>query len=385
MPNLNWEMMSRFLAELEQSREDWQVRQASDALTIYTGNYLKAVHGIDILERSPDRKVPTEAGGQAWSAVDQLMRDAIALRRLSPSTEKTYTGWCRRFGHYLEYKAPTDVDSIDVKNYLTNLAKVERVSESTQNQAFNSILFLFRHILGKELENMRSTPRARSRDYVPVVLAPEEVRAILDRMEGLYGLMIELAYGTGLRRKELVSLRVKDVDFGNGQTIVRDGKGGVDRVTLLPEGLVERLQQQVESVRQLQQEDLANGFGAVQLPNALARKYPRAPWELGWQWLFPADNISTDPKTGFRGRWHVFDSMPQRHLREAVRAVGITKKVGMHTLRHSFATHLLQAGTDIRTIQELLGHKSVETTMVYTRVVANRFSGIQSPLDWKAG
>ncbi|OVE80796.1 hypothetical protein BVY04_04995 [bacterium M21] len=267
------------------------------------------------------------------------------------------------------------------RNYLTNLARVEHVSASTQNQAFNAILFLFRSVLGKELKNMRSTPRGRKGNYLPVVLSHEEVDGIFAQMDGVFSLIVELAYGTGLRRKELVSLRVQDIDFGRKQTIVRDGKGGVDRITLLPEKLAPRLKEQVSRVAEQHEEDIKAGAGAVTLPHALARKYPNAPKELGWQWVFPTPNLTLDPVGGFMTRGHIFEGMPQRYLRAAKQAAGVHKKVGMHTMRHTFATHLLEAGTDIRTIQELLGHKSIETTMVYTHIVASRFGGVKSPLD----
>jgi integron integrase len=272
----------------------------------------------------------------------------------------------------------------EVTAYLTHLARERNVSASTQGQALAALLFLYKAVLGIELPWMDSIERAKRPVRVPVVLTRDEVRALLAQLEGPKWLMASLLYGAGLRLRECLKLRVKDIDFGYSQITVRDGKGGKDRVTVLPAGLAEPLRTQLARVKRLHERDLADGYGEAWLPDALARKYPRAGFQWGWQFVFPSKKLSTDPRSGAIRRHHVFDDVLPRAVSQAARTAGIAKPVGTHTLRHSFATHMLASGYDIRTVQELLGHADVSTTMVYTHVLNKGGRGVTSPLDaWR--
>ena len=270
---------------------------------------------------------------------------------------------------------------LDVKAFLTRLAMVEKISASTQNQAFNALLLLFREVLRTDLEEMAQTVRAKRGRKLPTVLSVKEVQALLAAVEPEYQLMVKLLYGGGLRLMELLRLRVKDLDFDAGLVIVRSGKGDKDRSTLLPETLRDALRRHLATVREWHEKDLAQGYGEAPLPDALARKYPNAGREWGWQYVFPADKVAVDPADGKMRRYHVYEKTLQAAVRRAVRKAGIVKPASVHTLRHSFATHLLLNGTDIREIQELLGHTSVETTMIYTHVVRELKTKARSPLD----
>ena len=381
--NLTWDAIGSFLSKLASGGkvEDWQIRQADDSLRIYATCYLPQVHGMDLSDCSARYSIPAEPGPGSWQLVDEALCAASRLRHQSASTEKTYSGWVRQFARYVSHRSPVSITSSDVKNFLTHLATQRKVAASTQNQAFNALLFLFRHVFVRELTGLEDTPRPAKKVNIPVVLRPEEVQQILSFTDGLCRLMIEMMYGSGLRVGELLALRVKDTDFGGECIVVRSGKGGKDRVTLLPTGVRDRLADQIGYVRGLHSQDLADGYGEVQLPYSLKLKYPGAPKELGWQWLFPAAKISRDPRTEHVGRWHVFPTSLRHGLKRAAAKAGIHKKIGPHTLRHSFATALLEAGCDIRTIQEMLGHSKVETTMIYTHVAKTRFGGVISPLE----
>ena len=311
-----------------------------------------------------------------------LVRDAIRRLHYSYRTEQSYIHWIKRFIYLHGKRHPAEMGAVEVTAFVTHLAKERSVASATQNQALSSLLFLYGHVLAQPLPWMEGIDRAKTPVKVPVVLTREEVRAMLAQLEGTKWLMAGLLYGGGLRLRECLKLRVKDVDFGYKQITVRDGKGSKDRVTMLPAALVEPLRQHLVRVKRLHERDLEEGYGAVEVPFAIERKYPKAPRDWGWQYVFPSIKRSTDPRTGVIRRHHVFDSVLPRALSAAARAAGVVKPVGSHTLRHSFATHLLQSGYDIRTVQELLGHSDVSTTMVYTHVLNKGGQGVRSPLDF---
>ena len=353
--------------------EPWQIRQASNAIQIYYFQYRHSsdeqFHHIHI------RDLDTEP---MLSKMKEIMR----LRHYAANTEKTYLLWTRRFLDY-QRKTGTSAQPVaeDVKAFLTHLAMNEKVSSSTQNQAFNALLLFFREVLNIDLKEMSQTVRAKRGRKLPTVLSVREVQMLIEAIDPRYQLMAKLLYGSGLRLMELLQLRVKDIDFDAGLIIVRSGKGDNDRTTLLPETLHWELKGQLEKVQKWHESDLANGYGEAPLPNALLKKYPNAGKELGWQYLFPADKVAIDPTDGKVRRYHVYEKTLQAAVTRAVKKSGIIKHASPHTLRHSFATHLLMNGTDIREIQELLGHKSVETTMIYTHVVRDLKTKARSPLD----
>ncbi len=289
--------------------------------------------------------------------------------------------WARRFILFQGKRHPRDMGAAEVERFLTHLAVERKVSASTQNQAKSALLFLYKEVLGIELPWLENVTQAKSPQRLPVVLTPREVRTLLHEMNGTMWLVVSLLYGTGMRLLESLRLRVKDVEFERREILVREGKGNKDRVTVLPENLILPLQKHVEKARQLHNKDLAEGFGAVHLPDALARKYPHAAKAWGWQYVFPSPTRSADPRTGEVRRHHIYEESVQRTVRTAAKRAGIIKPVTPHVLRHSFATHLLQAGYDIRTVQELLGHKDVSTTMIYTHVLNKGGKGVRSPLD----
>jgi len=300
---------------------------------------------------------------------------------MSLRTEKTYIHWIRRFILFHGKRHPKEMAEAEINAFLTHLAVEGRVSPSTQTQALCALLFLYRSVLDKEIGELEGLVRARRRRKLPVVLAPEEVRHILAHVEGVDHLLLALLYGTGMRLMEVLRLRVKDIDFSFDQITVRDGKGAKDRVTMLPASLKTGLQKHLEEVKRLHASDLRAGSGRVYLPHALARKYPNAEAEWGWQFVFPAAGFSIDPRTGERRRHHLHERTLQRAFHDAARKAGITKHATCHTLRHSFATHLLMGGYDIRTVQELLGHQSVKTTMIFTHVLNKGGKGVRSPVD----
>jgi integron integrase len=312
--------------------------------------------------------------------IDQLT-DALRTRHYSPKTEDAYVMWVKRYIRFHKMRHPKDMAEPEINEFLTHLAVEEKLSASTQNQALSALLFLYRHVFGLDIGDLGEVVRARKSHHIPVVMTREETRAVLAKMNGETKLMAELLYGAGLRLSECLCLRVQDLDLPSGEIVVFNGKGMKDRVTVLPEGIKAALQQHLASVRAVHERDLADGFGRVQIPEALQRKYPNAAAEWKWQWVFPQAHRWKDPATGEQGRHHIDESILQRAVKEAVCAAGITKRVGCHTFRHSFATHLLAAGYDIRTIQELLGHKSVNTTMIYTHVLNKGGRGVTSPLD----
>jgi integron integrase len=312
--------------------------------------------------------------------LDQL-RLALRSRHYSRRTEQAYCLWVRRFIYFHNIRHPDDMGEEEINAFLTHLAVDTKVSASTQNQALSALLFLYRHVLGRGVGDLGGVIRARKPERVPVVMARDEVRDVLAHMHGDCALMAALMYGTGMRLMECLRLRVQDIDFGRNEITVRDGKGAKDRVTMLPEALKERLEAHLKKVKRVHERDLADGFGRVLLPDALDRKYPNAAVQWRWQWVFPQERRWRNFKTGEQGRHHVHPTILQRAVKEAVQHSGVVKHVGCHTFRHSFATHLLETGYDIRTIQELLGHRSVNTTMIYTHVLNKGGCGVKSPFD----
>jgi integron integrase len=314
------------------------------------------------------------------------VRSKMRLLHYAIRTEEAYVDWIRRYILFHGKKHPAEMGGPEVETFLTHLAVVGHVAASTQNQALAALLFLYQQVLEIELPKLDSV-RAKRPTRLPVVLSVAEVKAVLDRMEGVYGQMAELMYGAGLRLLETCRLRVKDLDFERRQIVVREGKGDKDRVVPLPRRLVDRLQVQIEHVKKIHERDLADGHGKVWLPGALREKYPRAERELGWQYLYPSSRLSVDPRDDMPAaqrplrRHHVHENMVQKVVRKAILAAGITKVASCHTFRHSFATHLLETGSDIRTVQELLGHQDVATTMIYTHVLQKGAGGVLSPLD----
>jgi integron integrase len=310
----------------------------------------------------------------------QRYREELQVRHYARRTVKTYEQWLRRFLRFHRMRHPREMGSAEVNAFLSHLAVELKVSASTQNQALAALLFLYRELLERDLD-LESVVRARTQKRLPVVLTPEEVRAVLVRLDGVEALVAGLLYGSGLRLMEALRLRVHDLDFGRHEMTVRNGKGGKDRRTLLPRRAGEQLQRHLEEVGRVHRADLADGWGRVLLPDALGRKYPNASVEWGWQWVFPQHHRWCDPSTGQQGRHHLDPSLIQKAMRRAVLAAGISKPATCHTFRHSFATHLLERGQDIRTIQELLGHSDVKTTMIYTHVLNRGPLGVSSPVD----
>jgi integron integrase len=323
------------------------------------------------------RESPARFGAELRKQFAQAMR----LRHLSPRTEKSYWGWVSRFVLFHGKRHPSEMGAREITRFLSSLATERDVSASTQNQALCALIFLYREVLKTNVGPLDDLVRAKLPRSLPVVLSVREVSVVLDQLDGVDKLMATLLYGAGLRLLECLRLRVKDIDFDVPQVIVRSGKGRKDRVTLLPDLLRRKLPAHLERVRVQHQKDITAGAGHVALPLALARKYPSASREWPWQWVFPATRIYTDRVTGQRQRHHLHQTVLQRAVRRAVANAGIPKKASCHTLRHSFATHLLQSGSDIRTIQKLLGHSDIRTTMIYTHVAHSGPFGIQSPAD----
>jgi integron integrase len=312
--------------------------------------------------------------------LDQV-RGKIRLKHYSIRTEQAYTDWIKRFILHFGKKHPRDMGAAEVEQFLTHLAVNGRVSASTQNQAKCALLFLYKEVLAIELPWLDNVEQAKAPKRLPVVLTRDEIQAVLSRLTGTQWLIASLLYGTGMRIMECLRLRVQDVDFKRSEILIRNGKGSKDRVTMLPLSLVAPLQAHLLKVRELHENDLAQGFGAVFMPFALERKYPAAAKEWIWQYVFPTTKLSTDPRTKKVRRHHVLEQSIQRAVKQAVRDAGLTKAATPHTFRHSFATHLLEGGYDIRTVQELLGHSDVSTTMIYTHVLNKGGRGVLSPLD----
>jgi len=317
---------------------------------------------------------------KAPKLLDQV-RDKIRLKHYSIRTEQAYVDWIKRFVLFHHKRHPAEMGAAEVEAFLTHLAVEGKVAASTQNQAKAAVLFLYSQVLNQQLPWLENVEQAKVPKRLPVVLTVNETRALLERLKGVHKLQANLLYGTGMRLMEAMRLRVKDIDFERKEILVRDGKGAKDRVTMLPVTLAGLLQQHLQTVKAQHDDDLQAGYGNVYLPNALESKYPNASREWGWQYVFPATQVSVDPRSGITRRHHLDEKGLQRAMKQAVRDSGLVKPATPHTLRHSFATHLLDSGYDIRTVQELLGHSNVSTTMIYTHVLNKGGRGVRSPLD----
>jgi integron integrase len=368
-----------FLEQLERDGvPEWQVQQAARAVTLFQRHYLQFRR-----EQSGGTEVDLGRVANLPRNLPDAMaetRRLIRVRHYAYRTEQTYLMWLAQYRNFVENNGlPWDAPDT-ARAFLAQLALHRGVAASTQNQAFSAVLFLMREVMGKDTACLSSV-RAKRGPHLPVVFSEKEVAALLSLVEGTAGLMLRLIYGGGLRVSECCRLRVKDLDFEQGILFVREGKGGKDRSTLLPFTLQAPLQAHLHRVKELHESELASGGGDVELPSALAVKYPKAAWEWGWQYVFPAREKSVDPRTGAVRRHHVMEQVLQRAIKHAICQAGIAKHAGVHTLRHSFATHLLMRGVNIREVQEYLGHRSVETTMIYTHVMRSLNSTAVSPLD----
>jgi integron integrase len=323
---------------------------------------------IDVIQPSPPRLL-------------DRMRDALRVRHYSLRTEQSYLHWCKRYIFFHGKRHPQEMGAVEVEAFLTWLAVEGQVAASTQGQALAALLFLYKQVLAIDLPWLDEVVRAKRPQRLPTVLTPEEVRAVLMQLEGVHALMARVLYGTGMRLMECLRLRVKDLDLARREVTVYQGKGDKDRRTVLPASVIPALEAQLAWVKQRWQRDREANLAGVQLPNALARKKPEEDKTLAWFWVFPARDVSVDPRSGIERRHHAHEQGIQRAIKRAVLAAGITKPASTHTLRHSFATHLLESGQDIRTVQELLGHSDVKTTMIYTHVLNRGPMGVISPLD----
>lgn len=365
------EAKNTYLHHSSSRYEDWQLKQADESIRLYT--YFLSVSGDTPLLERPAL--------EDWSEFGKEMVRVLRLRQRSLRTERTYMHWLRQFYRFMKGKSPSRLDGQDVVDFLSHLAVEKKVAAATQNQAFNALLFAYRHILHKDIENLNNTVRAPRRKSLPVVLSKPEVMSLLSHLQGINRLIAQINYGCGLRVSECLNLRVQDIEFDRGIIMIRDSKGGKDRQTVLPDSVRDQLQEHLKQIKSIHEQDRANKLAGVYMPGALDRKYPNAGKEWKWFWVFPARNISTDPRTGIVRRHFKFPGGYQQSIKKASNAAAITRRVSSHTLRHSFATHLLESGTDLRTIQELLGHSDIKTTMIYTHVASKNKLGVKSPLD----
>ena len=366
----------------EKKLSRWQVEQADDAIRLYINHFLSG----DTSTLSPNAEAVPGVKLPDYQEVEQKLREIIRIKHYAYSTERSYREWFQRFYTYVTTTKGKDwqkngVDETDVRDFLSHLAVRQKVSSSTQNQAFNALLFLFREVLTIDLRDLSKTVRAKRGPKLPVVLSQDEVRSLIDQLKGRELLIVQFLYGTGMRLMEVARLRVQDIDFRLNAVVVRAGKGDKDRVTMVPEAAKEPMKQHLSLIKKIHKEDIKKGYGEVYMPDALDRKYPNAAKEWGWQYVFPAAALSVDPRSGKVRRHHISPSAIQKMVAEAVRKAGIVKRASVHTLRHSFATHLLMNGVNIREVQELLGHKNLETTMIYTHVLRNMSKAPRSPLD----
>lgn len=349
----------------------WQIQQADHAIRLF----IKDFSSVPI-EGSLDAQKISD-----WSELEELMRRRIRLRHYVASTERAYMGWFKRFRIYVKHNNPSMLKEDDVERYLSSLALDKAVAGSTQNQAFNALLFLYREILGIDIGDMSKVVRSKKPQRLPVIFTKEELVPFFAQFEGTYKLMFQLIYGCGLRGIECVRLRIADVDFDNNRLIIRSAKGDKDRITILLPELAVKLKEHIERVKILHQQDLKQGYGEVYMPYALERKYINANKEINWQYVFPSQKLSIDPRSGKVRRHHLLKGTLQRTFKKGADALELAKHVTMHSLRHSFATHLMEDGYDVRTIQDLLGHKDIKTTMIYTHVMVDRFKNVRSPLS----
>jgi len=373
--------ISRFLDYLHaENIEDWKMQQAKVSVQIYVNDF----HKGNNIDSFLNKDVANQGGYE--EDITQRMRASIRVKHYSYGTERSYLDWTRRFFNYLrnvkkKIVSSDTLNTEDISDYLTYLAIKQKVASSTQNQAFNGLLFLFRDVLKIAVKELSNTKRAKRGPKLPVVLTIEEVKRLFQCAKGLDLLIMQLLYGSGLRLMEAARLRVKDVDVDNNLIFVRSSKGDKDRTTILPMSIKDKLQKHLQNVNKIHEKDLAAGCGEVYLPYALMRKYPNAAGEWRWQYVFPGGKLAVDPRSGKIRRHHISPSTIQKAVKKAVQEAGIIKQATVHTLRHSFATHLLMNGVNLREIQELLGHKNIETTMVYTHALRDMSNVPMSPLD----
>ena len=380
--------LPHFIEKLKAKKQtDQQQNQAFNAISIFhdlvpANKYKTAPFKIQ-QDTKPYNKEKPQKANASWVSVCNNLKAEINIRHYSPSTLKTYTGWARQFQNFTRSKDPKLLVVSDVKDFLTYLAVDRKVAASTQNQAFNALLFFFRHVMKNEFGELKDIPRAKRKPYIPVVLSREEVDAIIARLKYPYDLVAKLLYGCGLRLFECMNLRVKDLNFDTGILTVHDGKGKKDRTVPLPEKIIPELKDHLESVINLHQEDLQSGYAGAFLPNRIEKKYKNAARELVWQWFFPAKTLTFVADKNEYRRYYLHKTHVQKAIKRAVNTAKIPKRASAHTFRHSFASHLLQANYDIRTIQELLGHSDVRTTMIYTHTIkSTTIKEAKSPLDF---
>jgi integron integrase len=367
----NQDKLRQFIESLrvDESLDDWQRDQGRKAVEIYLNMFLKSIE-----EQKMDHDL-------RFSQILEEMKTSLRLQHYAYRTEQTYVDWVKRYLHYcIDRKIDSEMSS-SVKLFLTYLAVEQKIAGGTQNQAFNAILFLFKNIFKKKLDDIKDTVRAKNKKNLPVVLSVDEIKLLFEQVKGTKRMILELIYGAGLRVSELTRLRVMNIDFDNCHITIKNGKGGKDRIVPLPNKIKEDLRIHLSKVKEMHNHDLSLGFGDVYLPPALSRKYSNAGREWKWQYVFPSANLAVDPRSGKTRRHHILDNTVQRTMKKAVTAAGIPKKATVHTLRHSFATHLLMSGVNIREIQDLLGHKNLETTMIYTHIMREMSEMPTSPLD----
>ena len=363
---------SDFFDSLKSGYQDWQVKQAVKAVDLYS--YYKKTYAE---KRSEDLK----ESPSNWEDIRNRIRESCKYQHKSYSTEKSYLYWIKVFKTYLDGKNIDELDETDVKNFLTFLAVEKGIADSTQKQAFIAVLYLFRNVLYKEISNLNNVIRSSKYKKLPLVLSKSEISLILGGMNGTNRIMTEMIYGGGLRLSECLSLRVRDIDLERQCLTVRSAKGNKDRQTLLPQGIIPALQMHLESIKKYYDRDRNDNIPGVQLPHALDKKYINADKDWAWFWVFPSGKLSFDPREKIIRRYHIYPTTLQKSFHEAVISSGITKNATIHTLRHSFATHLIEKGYDIRTVQELLGHSDIRTTMIYTHVAKKNILGVISPFD----
>ncbi len=366
----------------DQKIQEWQYTQAENAVKLYIHHFLSNSPSA----LTPEMQNANQKRFPDSRTIQKKIREALRIKHYAYSTERTYIEWFQRFYDYLIKIRKKDwesqgADEDDIRDFLSYLAIHQRVASSTQNQAFNALLFLFRDVLKIDLKDLSKTVRAKRGPKLPAVLTQTEVRKLFRHLTGRDILLVHILYGTGMRLMEVARLRVGDIDYGSNSIIVRAGKGDKDRVTLLPNTIKEALKEHLAGVKKVHEQDLAKSFGEVYLPEALGKKYPSAGSEWRWQYVFPASNLSVDPRSGKVRRHHISPSVIQKAVADAVKKAAIHKHATVHTLRHSFATHLLMNGVNIREVQELLGHKNIETTMIYTHVLRDMSKAPKSPLD----
>ncbi len=364
--------LNQFLGSLTGQAEDWQILQAQKAI-LYFFRYQK-IHS--------KHEIKTDLSSiDSWDTLLIKVKESCRFQHKSYNTEKAYLHWIRAFSNFMKQCDPSHLSENNVKDYLTYLAVERGLSSSTQKQAFIAILFLFRNALFKEITNLDNVIRAHSGKKLPLVLSRKEIKTIFGNMDGISRIMVELIYGGGLRLTECLSIRIKDLDFDRQCLNIRSGKGNKDRQTLLPHTLITPLTIHLKSIRKYWEQDRREKINGVAMPNALDKKYPGAAVEWGWFWLFPSAKLSCDPRSNTVRRFHIYPTTLQKKFHDAVINSEITKNASIHTLRHSFATHLIENGYDIRTVQELLGHSDIRTTMIYTHIAQKNKLGVLSPMD----